>query len=163
MPEPKLLATTLAGKSSRCVREVLNSIMPRDPEVEVTEVCQNVLVVRSNLLPNEVYGTLRAAPPSCLARAYPVHTLAPLNEVEAIRASLELVGKYQGTFLVDCVNRGAKVDCRQVEMGIGMMLGGRVSYGNPDWVLTVNCADMCYISVLRRGQEKFRSSLPMSI
>jgi len=159
----KLLVTTISGKWERCVHEVANCVMPFDGEAQVLPISPNVIIVKSKLAPDEVYGLVRAWPPSCVARAYPIHAAAPLNEKAAIEAALDLLRAKSGRFFVDCRNRGGKIDCREVEMGIGMTLNERIDYRNPEWIIAINCADLCYVSLIRRGQEKFRSSLPMPI
>ncbi|MEJ2781633.1 THUMP domain-containing protein [Stygiolobus sp. CP850M] len=139
---PVLLVTARKNKENKCIIEIMNRILIRDINAKIEEVVKNVFLVYSSLSPMETYGLLFSARPSCIAKVYPIHFMIPsTQEEEIIRKTIENAKKIVKTsFYVDCHKRGIEVNCRQIEIGIGLGLKGyaKVDFKKPDFVVVIN-------------------------
>ncbi|AKA74092.1 RNA methyltransferase [Saccharolobus solfataricus] len=163
---PKALVTTKPGKGRKCINEILNRILIKDIDARVIEYVQNVAIVYSNLDSLVVYGLLFASPPSCAEKVYPFQLIInSTNEKEIVVNVINFIKnktKDLKTFYVRCYNRGIDVNCREIEMGVGIGLKGliNVDFKDPEVVLHVNVLkEFAGISLLRKNQEKFRATL----
>lgn len=156
---PKLLLTVKKNKENKCIIEILNRIFIKDLNAKAEEVVKNVILLYTSLSPMEAYGLLYSAPPSCVAKIFPIeHVINSINEDEIIREVTQISkNKIKGSFYVDCYSRGAKVDCREIEIGIGIGLRdvAKVNFSNPDIIITINVVkDKALVSYTKKGQEK---------
>ncbi|QGA54457.1 RNA methyltransferase [Sulfolobus sp. E5-1-F] len=162
---PKALVTTKPGKGQKCINEILNRILIKDIDARVIEYIQNVILIYSDLDPLVIYGLLFASPPSCAEKVYPFQWIInSTNEKEIIVNVINFMKnrvKDLKTFYVRCYNRGINVDCREIEIGIGIGLKDliNVDFKDPDVILHVNVLkEFTGISLLRKNQEKFRTT-----
>ncbi|BAB65464.1 THUMP domain-containing protein [Sulfurisphaera tokodaii] len=160
MEEPKLILTVKNNKNNKCIIEILNRLYLKDLNSKAEEIIKNVILVYTSLTPIMAYGLLISAPPSCLAKIYPVdlviHSVKEREIIDKITEFLKKNIQFK-TFYVDCYDRGIKINCREVEIGIGIGLRGfaSVDYKNPEKVIVVNVIkDSTYMSVIKKGQEK---------
>ncbi|MFP3259937.1 MAG: THUMP domain-containing protein [Sulfolobus sp.] len=156
---PKLLLTVKKNKENKCIIEILNRIFIKDLNAKAEEVVKNVILLYTSLSPMEAYGLLYSAPPSCVAKIFPIeHLINSINEDEIIREVTQISkNKIKGSFYVDCYSRGANVDCREIEIGIGIGLRdvAKVNFSNPDIIITINVVkDKAFVSYIKKGQEK---------
>ncbi|MEJ2775745.1 THUMP domain-containing protein [Sulfolobaceae archaeon RB850M] len=156
---PKLLLTVKKNKENKCIIEILNRIFIKDLNAKAEEVVKNVILLYTSLSPMEAYGLLYSAPPSCVAKIFPIeHVINSINEDEIIREVTQISkNKIKGSFYVDCYSRGANVDCREIEIGIGIGLRdvAKVNFSNPDIIITINVVkDKAFVSYIKKGQEK---------
>jgi len=163
---PKALVTTKPGKGQKCINEILNRILIKDIDARVVEYVQNVILIYSNLDPLVIYGLLFASPPSCAEKVYPFQSIInATNEKEIVVNVMNFTKnrvKDIKTFYVRCYSRGISVDCREIEMGVGIGLKGliNVDFKDPEVILHVNVLkEFAGISLLRKNQEKFRTTL----
>lgn len=161
MEDPKLLVTVKNNKHNRCIIEILNRLYLKDINANAFEVINNVILVFTTLSPDISYGLLISGPPSCVAKAFPIHlVIRSTREDEIIKNVVDFVkSRYHElrTFYVDCYSRGIEVDCREIEIGIGLGLRGimKTDFKNPERVITINVVkDSSYLSLIRKGQEK---------
>ncbi len=159
---PKVILTTGNNKGRKCAVEVLNRVIPYDEEVKVEEEVRNVISVYSKLDPLTLYGLLRSAPPSSAFKIFPLMKATSENAKEGITEGINmLVNKKIQKFYVECYKRGGLVDCRELEIGIGMGMRGKgtVNYQDPDSVLFINVMkNFIGLSLLKKGQEKLSAS-----
>lgn len=71
-----------------------------------------------------------------------------------------MINKFKNikTFFVRCYNRGGEINCRTIEMGIGISLRNFliVDFKNPDIIIYVNILkEFVGISFLKRGKKSF--------
>ncbi|WP_338601441.1 THUMP domain-containing protein [Sulfolobus tengchongensis] len=167
---PKALVTTKPGKSEKCVNEILNKILLKDVDAKVVEYVKNVLVIYSNLDPLIIYGMLFSSPPSCAEKIYPFQLIINtsdereiiLNSVVFARQKLKDFKK----FYVKCYNRGIKVNCKEIEIGVGIGLKdlASVDFKDPEVIVHINVLNsLAGVSILKKGQEKFRTTLSNKI
>jgi len=162
MEEPKLLLTVKNNKNNRCVLEILNRLYLKDLDAKAEEILQNVILVFTKLSPIISYGLLISAPPSCLAKIYPIDlVLHSTDEKVIIEKVVEYIKgispKLFESFYVDCYKRGIDLDCREIEIGIGLGLRGfaKTDFKNPDKVVVINVVkDTAFLSIIKKGQEK---------
>ena len=162
MEEPKLLLTVKNNKNNKCILEILNRLYLKDLDAKAEEILQNVILVFTKLSPIVSYGLLISAPPSCLAKIYPIDlVIHSTDEKVIIEKVVEYIKgispKVFESFYVDCYKRGINLDCREIEIGIGLGLRGfaKTDFKNPDKVVVVNVVrDTAYLSIIRKGQEK---------
>jgi len=162
MEEPKLLLTVRNNKNNRCIIEILNRLYLKDLNAKAEEVIRNVITVFTTLSPIISYGLLISAPPSCLAKIYPIDLVVHSTDENLIIE--KIVSYIRGlslrifeTFYVDCYNRGIDLNCRQIEIGIGLGLRGyaKTDFKNPDKIIVVNVVkNSAFLSIIKRGQEK---------
>lgn len=168
MREVKAILTVKNNKNNKCVIEILNRLYIRDMKAEAQEIVKNVILVYSSLSPVEVYGLLISAPPSCLAKIFPViYIINSVKEEKIITDTVNFIKSLKdkfSTFYVECYDRGIRVNCREIEIGIGLGLKDimKVNFEKPDKVIVVNVIkDTTYVSVINKGQEKV-SVTPLS-
>ncbi|AHC51243.1 RNA methyltransferase [Sulfolobus acidocaldarius SUSAZ] len=159
MERPTLLLTAKKNKDNICLIEILNRILIKDMNATAVEIVKNVIILYSNLNPMEAYGLLISGPPSCVAKIFPIHGIIDsISEAEVIRKSVDLCKNVlKNTFYVQCYSRGVKVNCREIEIGIGIGLKGitKVDFKSPELIVFVNVVrDKSYISLLKKGGEK---------
>lgn len=162
MEEPKLLLTVKNNKNNRCIIEILNRLYLKDLNAKAEEVIQNVILVFTTLSPTVSYGLLISAPPTCLAKIYPIDlVIYSTNEKVIIEKVVNYIKgispKAFETFYVECHKRGIDLDCREIEIGIGLGLRGfaKTDFKNPDRIVVVNVVkNAAYLSIIKKGQEK---------
>ncbi|MBP1357153.1 MAG: THUMP domain-containing protein [Sulfolobus sp.] len=157
----KVIVTTKNNKGSKCLVEILNRVLIKDPSAEAKEIKKNLIAVYSSVLSSlEVYGLIYLAPPSCAQKIYPIDMVVSSNEREVITKTVELLkSRYKRgfSFYVDCIRRGGKMNCREVELGIGLGMKGYadVNFKVPDIIVVVNdLGDFSTVSIIKKGQEK---------
>ncbi|BBG23956.1 THUMP domain-containing protein [Sulfuracidifex tepidarius] len=159
---PKVILTTGNNKGRKCAAEVLNRVIPYDENARVEEEVRNVISVYSKLDPLTLYGLLRSAPPSSAFKIFPLMTTTGADAKEAIKEGIiTLENKKIQKFYVECYKRGGEINCRELEIGIGMGMRGKgtVNYTDPDSVLFINVMrNFIGLSVLKKGQEKLSAS-----
>lgn len=156
---PKLLLTVKKNKENKCIIEILNRIFIKDLNAKAEEIIKNVVLLYTSLSPMEAYGLLYSAPPSCVAKIFPIeYVINSIDENEIIREVTQISkNKIRGSFYVDCYSRGIKINCREIEIGIGIGLRdiAKVNFSNPDIVIVVNVVkDKAFVSYIKKGQEK---------
>lgn len=162
MKEPKLLLTIKNNKNNRCIIEILNRLYLKDLNAKAEEVIRNVVLVFTTLSPIVSYGLLISAPPSCLAKIYPIDLVVySTDEKQIIEKAVSYIKgvspRIFDTFYVDCYSRGIDLNCREIEIGIGLGLRGfaKTDFKNPDRIIVVNVVkDSAYLSIIKKGQEK---------
>lgn len=155
----KTIITAKNNRARLCMIEVLNLILPKDPEARVSEVKRNLLALYSSLTPNEVYGLVKAHPPAHCVKVFPAHLVIKGGEGEIIRKVVHYFSyNYRSpSVYVDCERRGSRLNCRQIEIGIGMSLAklSAISYLSPHLVIYINLIDdNAVVSFMKKGQEK---------
>ena len=156
------MVTAYTGKEQRCVVDLLNALMPYDPEVEVVQVTKASFLVKSSLNPNAVLSYLKLSPPRCAAKVYPIHIVSMAELEELVRSVTEYIisrkSLFEGKkFYAECTVRSGRFPCREAEIGIGIALKGimLVNFDEPDYIIHVNVIrDKVYVSVLQPMQEK---------
>ncbi|BFH73533.1 THUMP domain-containing protein [Sulfurisphaera javensis] len=161
MEEPKLILTVKNNKNNKCIIEILNRLFLKDINSRAEEVVKNVILVYTSLSPIIAYGLIISAPPSCVSKIYPIDfSVNTINEQDIITYFVKYIKEKNGTFktfYVDCYDRGVKVNCREIEIGIGIGLKdlAKVNFEKPDKVIVVNVVkDSAYLSIINKGQEK---------
>lgn len=161
MEEPKLLLTVRNNKNNRCGIEILNRLFLKDINARITEIIKNVILVYSTISPLVAYGLIISAPPSCVSKVFPIELIIPSIDEQVIINRVIAYVKEKSipikTFYVDCYHRGVKIDCREVEIGIGIGLRdyAKVDFENPDKVIVINSVvDTSYLSIIKKGKEK---------
>ncbi|BDB97704.1 THUMP domain-containing protein [Saccharolobus caldissimus] len=165
----KCLITTKPNKGKKCINEILNRLLTKDINAKVIEYINNILLVYSNLDPMIIYGLLISSPPSCAEKIFPFHLILEKDEKKIISETMNfMINKFKNikTFFVRCYNRGGEINCRTIEMGIGISLRNFliVDFKNPDIIIYVNILkEFVGISFLKKGQEKFQLTLSHKI
>ncbi|MEM0303881.1 MAG: THUMP domain-containing protein [Saccharolobus sp.] len=165
----KCLITTKVNKGKKCIIEILNKLLVKDLTANITEYIKNVLVVYSNLEPMIIYGLLISSPPSCAEKIYPFHLTTASNEEEIISNVINFVkNRFPNIkkLYSRCYNRGSKVNCKEVEIGIGIGLKDviKIDFKNPEIIVYINSLEnISGISFLKKGQEKFQPRLSNKI
>ncbi|MEM0374665.1 MAG: RNA methyltransferase [Sulfolobaceae archaeon] len=161
MSAPKLIVTAKPGKTRKCITEILNVLLKHDQNSSVEEVVSNVLIVNSSLDANLVYGIIISRPPSCMNNIYPIHLILDSNSEKTIINSIKeyFLNNFKEikNIYCRCYARNVKVDCRVVEIGVGIALKDNViiNYKKPDIIIIVNIVpNRTFISFIRKGQEK---------
>ena len=160
------MVTAYTGKEQRCVVDLLNVLMPYDPEVKVVQATKASFLVDSSLNPNAVLSYLKLSPPRCAAKVYPIHMVSVAGLEELVRSVVEYISSrrslFEGKkFYAECVVRSGRFPCRDAEIGIGIALRGimSVNFDNPDYIIHMNVIrDKVYVSVLQPMQEKLSES-----
>ncbi|NON61510.1 RNA methyltransferase [Acidianus sp. RZ1] len=160
--QPRLIVTTYTGKDKKCIPEILNRLFISDPYAEAFEIKKNVILVYSTLSSIEAYGLLRSAPPSCAAKVFYIDLVVKIDELKTLFDSVTkiLLNKKIDRFYVECINRGSNVDCREIEIGIGIAMKNFavVDFSSYNIVFINIINNYAYVSVMNKGQEKFRST-----
>lgn len=156
--QPKLIITTLPGKSKKCGSEILNRILIKDENATTKEIIRNVFLVYTILNPVEAYGLIISAPPSCIGRIFTIdYIISDMNTIYLLAKKLLLSKKIE-KFYVECINRNCpNINCRALEIGIGIGVKDliKVDYKNPDYVLFINLINNeAFLSLMKKGQEK---------
>lgn len=162
--QPKLIITTLAGKSKKCKVEILNRILIKDENAIADEVIPNVFLVYTTLSPLEAFGLIISAPPSCIAKIFTIDSIvSDMSNIYSVAKDL-LLSKKTEKFYVECINRNSRdIDCRTLEIGIGLSVKDfiKVDYKNPDHILFINLINnQAYLSLMKKGQEKVSGKPP---
>ncbi len=160
MESLKALVTTKNNRGPKCAIEILNRLLIKDSSAKVTEIKKNLLAIFSILPPMEIYGLIKIAPPACAEKIYPIDLVAKSEEKEVIYEVVKLLkSKFNPgfSFYVECIRRGGKMNCREVELGIGigMINYARVKFDEPDFIVIINdIGEYAAVSILKEGQEK---------
>jgi len=156
------LVTAYTGKEHRCVVDLMNALIPYDPEVRVVQVTKASFIIDSKLNPNAVLSYLKLSPPNCAAKAFPIHLVSKAVPEDVVRRVSDYVNSHKSIFegrkfYADCIVRSGRFPCREVELGIGMALRDvmKVDFDNPDYIIYVNVVkEKAYISIIQPSQEK---------
>ena len=162
------LVTAYTGKEQRCIVDLLNALMPYDPDVKVIQATKASFLVDSNLNPNAVLSYLKLSPPRCAAKVYPIHIVTAAELEKLVHSVAEYITLrrtlFQGKkFYAECTVRSGRFPCREAEIGIGIALRGimLVNFDDPDYIIHVNVVrDKAYVSVLHPMQEKLSENPP---
>ncbi|AOL15735.1 RNA methyltransferase [Sulfolobus sp. A20] len=169
MEEIKCLITTKTGKAIKCIPEILNRLLIKDPNAKVIEYTKNVLLISSLLDPLTIYGLLISHPPSCAEKIFPFQLITKPLEKDLVEKTINYIRQNFNDlkkFYVRCINRNSNINCKTIEIAIGIGLKNfwQVDFKNPEIIIYVNALkDFCGISFLRKGQEKFRLTLSNKI
>jgi tRNA acetyltransferase TAN1 len=159
---PKAIVTTGNNKGKKTTIELINRLLPYDNDVEIKEEIKNVLSIYSKLSPMEIYGLIASAPPSSAFKIFPFMDVAELQIETIIKKGVNLLlSKKVKKFYVECIQRTKEVNCREVEIGIGISMRGKaeVNYNEPDYVLFANIMkSFLGFSLFKNGQEKLSVS-----
>ncbi|WP_240938752.1 THUMP domain-containing protein [Metallosphaera hakonensis] len=153
----RLVVTTAPNKGNKCRLELLNRLIPDDPEARVEERVRNVLLVFSDLPSLVCYGRVISAPPACARKVYPVFLSVNTDYKELIIASTQLLHNKEGSIYIECIVRSGTFDCRAIQMAIGGMIRDRfkIDSKNFDLKLSINViGNVSTLSLLKPGQEK---------
>jgi tRNA acetyltransferase TAN1 len=164
---PKLLITTKNNRGKKCILEILNKLLPYDSTANAIEVIKNVLVVNTILDPNLAFGLCISGPPSCAYKIYPIHLVVSDKNLQNIIRNIKkfLLDNYKNIkkFYVECFERGYKIGCRSLEIGLGLALREflSVDYRYPDIKVSINAIpDLILVSFIKEGQEKVSVKSP---
>ncbi|MHC1581160.1 SAM-dependent methyltransferase [Methanopyrus sp.] len=146
IPPFQALVTCPAGFEFRCVSELERLLREEDPFVEVEPTYfKGVVVVRSELEPEEIVERIREADTDWVARAVPIHRTvrAELDAIERAAVALARRRLDEDTaFAVRCRKRGQPpFGRRDVEVRVGAAVqeatGAPVDLEEPDYVVRV--------------------------
>lgn len=159
---PKLLVTVRTGKDSRGIEEIADALFAYDPRVEVISTkFRGVLLVYTDLSPDDAFKILITTPPSVAERIVRVDTCVKTDLKAISNAVLKLVSNYSfETFYVDCVRRGRYVrSSHEVEKYVGALivskLKKRVCIPCADIVIKVEIVDdITLISIMKPKEDK---------
>ncbi|NPB02228.1 MAG: hypothetical protein GXO28_04885 [Methanopyri archaeon] len=140
------LVTCPAGFEFECVRELERILSEKDEFVEVEPTYfKGVLVVRSDLDPEEIVRTVAEADTDWVARIAPIHRTVRADLRSIVRTATALAERRipeDATFAVRCRRRGdPPFSSKDVEVEVGDAVrkatGASVDLENPDYLVWV--------------------------